>query len=574
MRTPNKERMIVMTIPRSEHPNPQFERKEWLNLNGLWEFQLDMGKSGIDRKMYELDHLEGEITVPFCVESVLSGVQNLDFMPSVWYRRTFSVPKDWNGGKVLLHFGAADYETFVYVNKCFAGSHKGGYSSFEIDVTAFLKEGENSLTVCVQDDIRSCQQPRGKQTSCYHSVGCDYTRCTGIWQTVWLEHPPDSHLKSFRFYPDAANQMVEIEAELVGKNRLLVEFSYEGRPVGRAEVQGKPMVRFTVPLQEKHLWEAGHGRLYDVKFTYGQDVVQSYFGLRDVELDGLKFRLNDKSIFLRMVLDQGYYRDGIYTAKDDETLKRDIELSMDMGFNGARLHQKVFEPRFLYHCDRMGYMVWGEFPSWGFYTFDQNALISLLPEWLEVMKRDCNHPSIIGWCPLNEIWRQIPEFQAIVYQATKAYDPTRPCIDVSGYIHTLESDIFDIHDYDQEPEHFREVYRRLTEEHFWEDRFEYQYHGQPIFVSEYGGIAWEEDAGLPENKWGYGNAPKTKEEFLDRYRGLTHALLDNGSIMGFCYTQLYDVEQEINGLYNYDRKAKFDPAVIRAINSKKSPIED
>lgn len=563
-----------MSIPRPEHPNPQFERKEWLNLNGIWEFQLDMGKSGIERKMYNLDHLEGQINVPFCVESALSGVQNLDFMPAVWYRRTFSTPESWREGKVILHFGAADYETFVYMNKQFVGSHRGGYSSFGLDVTAFLREGENSLTVCVQDDIRSCAQPRGKQSSLYYSNGCDYTRCTGIWQTVWLEHLPDSHLKSFRFYPDAANQMVEIEAELAGKDRLSVEISYEGRPVGRAEVQGKPMVRFIVPLQEKHLWEAGHGRLYDVKFTYGQDVVQSYFGLRDVELDGLKFRLNDKSIFLRMVLDQGYYRDGIYTAKDDETLKKDIELSMDMGFNGARLHQKVFEPRFLYHCDRMGYLVWGEFANWGFESFDQNALVSLIPEWLEVMKRDCNHPSIIGWCPLNEILRQIPEFQPIVYQVTKAFDPGRPCIDISGYVHNMRAEIFDVHDYIQDPKHFRETYRRVKEEGVWPGPYEYEYGGQPVFVSEYGGIRWDMDSDLPENSWGYGESPKTKEEFLERYKGLTHALLDNDRVIGFCYTQLYDIEQEVNGLYTYDRKAKFDPAVIRAINSKKSPIED
>ncbi len=563
-----------MSIPRPEPPNPQFERKEWLNLNGIWEFQLDMGKSGIERKMYELDHLEGQIVVPFCVESTLSGVQNLDFMPSVWYRRTFSVPENWNGGRVILHFGAADYETFVYINKQLAGSHKGGYSSFEMDITSLLKAGDNSLIVCAQDDIRSCTQPRGKQSSLYHSSGCDYTRCTGIWQTVWLEHLPDSHLKSFRFYPDVENQSVGIEAELTGNEILSVEVSYKGKTVGQAQVQGEPVVHLTVPLTEKHLWEAGCGRLYDVKFIYGKDQVQSYFGLRSVRLDGLKFLLNGKSIFLRMVLDQGYYRDGIYTAKDDETLKRDIQLSMDMGFNGARLHQKVFEPRFLYHCDRAGYLVWGEFPSWGFTVFDQNALVSLLPEWLEVLKRDCNHPSIIGWCPLNEIWRQTPEFQPIVYQATKAYDPARPCIDVSGYTHVMKSEIFDVHDYDPDPKHFRETYRRLSEEGVWEDRFGYQYQGQPIFVSEYGGIRWDLDSDLPEGSWGYGESPETEKEFLERYRGLTDALLENDHVMGFCYTQLYDIEQEVNGLYTYDRKPKFDPGVIRAINSKKSPIEE
>ena len=315
------------------------------------------------------------------------------------------------------------------------------------------------------------------------------------------------------------------------------------------------------------------------KVTFGGDTVKSYFGLRDIRLDGFKYLINGKSVFQRLVLDQGFYRDGIYTAPDDSDMIKDIEISLAAGFNGARLHQKVFEQRFLYHCDRLGYIVWGEYPNWGLDYSAPDAIYGILPEWCEEVERDFNHPSIIGWCPFNETWdyagrEQRDELLEAVYKITKQLDSTRPCIDTSGNFHVM-SDIFDVHDYEQDPKIFKENYDKLVSDGTLFDRHDsrQKYAGEPTFVSEYGGIKWvvgEQD----ENAWGYGNAPRTENEFIERYRGLTEALLGNELMFGFCYTQLYDIEQEQNGLYTYDREPKFDMTVFHGINSAKAAIEE
>lgn len=288
--------------------------------------------------------------------------------------------------------------------------------------------------------------------------------------------------------------------------------------------------------------------------------------------------LNDKSVFQRLVLDQGYYPDGIYTAKSEDNFIQDIQLSMDAGFNGARLHQKVFEPRFLYHCDKMGYMVWGEYANWGVDYRNAVSVENFILEWQEIIDRDFNHPSIIGWCPANETWSYIEikerhRFLETLYRVTKAMDFTRPCIDTSGNYHAV-TDIYDLHDYEQDPEKFAESLSKLSETGIPTDHFAGQqnYGGQPVFISEYGGIRWADS--LDTDGWGYGEAPKTAKEFIERYRKLTDSLLDNSNLLGFCYTQLYDIEQEINGLYTYERKPKFDPAIFKKINSRTAKIEE
>ena len=334
-----------------------------------------------------------------------------------------------------------------------------------------------------------------------------------------------------------------------------------------------------ISLSESHLWEPGCGRLYDLKLSFNGDEISSYFGLRSVKLDDYKFLINGKSVFQRLVLDQGFYRDGIYTAPTEADLIKDIEISYAVGFNGARLHQKVFEPRFLYHCDKLGYLVWGEYPNWGLDYSNPFALESMLPEWCECVERDFNHPAIIGWCPFNETWdysgrRQNDALISTVYRVTKHMDKTRPCIDTSGNFH-VETDIFDVHDYEQDVATFKANYDKLMTEGVLFERFpdRQMYSGKGCaWVSEYGGLQWSE--GDRDDAWGYGNAPKTFEEFVERYKGLTDALLDNYRMFGFCYTQLYDIEQEQNGLYYYDRTPKFDPDIFKAINSRKAAIED
>ncbi len=569
-------------IPRPEHPNPQFERKSWRNLNGEWQFAFDFGKSGIERGMYRDDAVyDKKITVPFCPESKLSGIGHTDFIPAVWYRREFSLAADEVRGRTFIRFGAVDYDCRVYVNGSFAGRHVGGYSSFGFDITALVHEGENTVTVYAEDDVRSGRQPRGKQSGAYHSQGCDYTRTTGIWQTVWLEFTPENYIKNVKYYPDIEHGAFHIDADVTGEGELTVTAYYEGVEVGTVTSRvSKDGNKLTLPLSEIQLWECGAGRLYDITLKYGDDVVSSYAGLREVYLNGYKFKLNGKTVFQRTVLDQGFYRDGIYTAPTEEDLLRDIKLSMALGFNGARLHQKIFEPRFLYHCDREGYLVWGEHGNWGLDLSDAEAFLSFAPEWTEAVERDFNHPAVIGWCPFNETWdyngkRQNDRILESVYKLTKALDKTRPCIDTSGNFHVV-TDIYDLHNYDQNPVSFREAYESFPADTRKMEPHPHRQHyvdGAPLFISEYGGIKWD-TAKENKNAWGYGNAPKTEEEFIERYRGLTEALLSHPYIMGLCYTQLYDIEQETNGLYDYDRNLKFDEKTLYDIMSKKAAIEE
>lgn len=567
-----------MSIPRSEHPNPQFVRENWLCLNGEWDFEIDKSVSGKARKLYQKDAtLSGKIIVPFCPESKLSGVEHKDFMNCVWYKRSFNITEEQKKKRVVIHFGAVDYRAFVYINGWLVGSHAGGYISFSFDITEYVTVGENIITVCAEDDVRDPMIPRGKQSEEYYSHGCDYTRTTGIWQTVWLEFTEKAYIESVKYFTDSENALITLEAKLKGKGVFSAEAFYEGRSVGKAEaVSNYGFAKIQIALSEKHLWEVGCGRLYDIKLKFCDDEVSSYFGLRSVCLDGYKFRINGKSVFQRLVLDQGFYPDGIYTAPTDEALLNDILISKAVGFNGARLHEKIFEPRFLYHCDREGYIVWGEYPNWGLDHSKPEAVFSILPEWTEELHRDFNHPSIIGWCPFNETWdkngrKQVDEILSLVYHTTKAIDPTRPCIDTSGNFHVV-TDIFDLHDYDQSPESYKEKFEPFAngEEPHDNHAKRQTYNGEPVFISEYGGIKWSED----KNSWGYGNAPKTEEEFIARYKGLTDVLLDNKNMFGYCYTQLYDIEQEQNGLYTYDRRPKFDPAIFKAINERKAAIED
>lgn len=573
--------MKQLSIPRPEYPRPQFRREHWRNLNGVWAFAIDQGKSGESRGLHRPDAVYGgQITVPFCPESRLSGVEYTDFLNAVWYKRTVDVGADDLTGRAFLHFGAVDHTCTVYLNGKRVGTHVGGYVSFCFEVTDFLRVGENDLTVCAVDDVRDPMVPRGKQSEEYASHGCDYTRTTGIWQTVWLEFTPKAYLVSLRQYPDARGGSMTLCGTVNGRGAVEAVASYAGREVGRAKLEDVcGAFTVSIPLSETHLWEVGAGRLYDLKVTFGEDVVESYFALRDVgfDADG-RFLLNGKPVFQRLVLDQGFYPDGVYTAPTDADLLRDVQLAKALGFNGARLHQKVFEERFLYHCDREGYLVWGEYASWGLDHTRPESVYGFLPEWIAELERDGNHPAIVGWCPFNETWdrdgrKQYDPLLSLVYRVTRAVDPTRPCIDTSGNFH-VETDVYDLHDYGQDPSALRERYAPFASSGELADGFRERqsYGGQPVFISEYGGIRWSE--GNPTDGWGYGDTPKTKQEYLERLRGLTDALLDNPRLFGFCYTQLTDIEQEQNGLYTDRREPKLDVDAVRAILSRKAACEE
>lgn len=573
------------------HPNPQLERAEWIDLNGEWDFGFKRAtpsfKFSSDYKRAIEIHSQGiyehKINVPFCIESRLSGIGYTDFVNLVWYRKRVNINK--SDKRVALHIGASDYLTMVLVNSKPVGTHKGGYTSFELDITDYTVDGENEIFILCEDNCKSPLVMRGKQSEKRESHGCDYTRTTGIWQSVYLELTPKSYIKDFKIYPDVNNCLVTISTRLVGKADLHFDVLYDGRLVGSADRIGAyENTIVQIELSEKHVWEVGNGQLYDLRIKFGEDEIKSYFGLRSVRLDGFKFLINEKSVFQRLVLDQGFYKDGIYTARNDEEIIRDIELSMSVGFNGARLHQKVFDPRFLYYCDKLGYIVWGEYASWGFDHSKPQSVDIFLNEWSEALERDFNHPSIVGWCPFNETWnyrgkKQYDTLLSTIYDYTKAIDPTRPCIDTSGNFH-VKTDIYDVHDYNYDVEFFTKNFNRLMSEGYLyehvllDNKDRQKYNGQPTFVSEYGGIKWETDK---EHKaWGYGVDVKTEEEFIERYCGLTSALVNNDKMFGFCYTQLYDIEQEQNGLFTYTREKKFSDKVydaIRRVNTQKAAIE-
>ena len=571
-------------VPRPEHPRPDAFRTNWATLNGEWQFEIDDHGDGEARGLVAGKDLSGKIIVPFCPESKLSGVGHYGLMRHTWFRRTFELPAAMKDQRVRLHFGGVDYQAWVWVNGKAVGSHIGGDVSFAFDITPFLKPGANEVVLHAFDDTPGGNQPTGKQT---HTVseGCVYTRTTGIWQPVWLEAVGSSFVESFVVVPDPDRSRVLITAVVNGAGTgltLTATASAGASVVGSASAPlQEGTARLTLALSEKHLWEPGAPFLYDLKFSLAGggttvDEVASYFGLRKVTTEGRAILINGKRVFQRLILDQGFYPDGVWTAPSDAELKADIERSMAAGYNGARLHQKVFEPRYLYWADKLGYLVWGEFPNWGF-NYQPVNYANFTNEWSEVVRRDLNHPAIIGWCPFNETGGDAGELQRIVWRQTKDADPTRPVIESSGYAHTLPTpEVLDAHDYDQSPQSFRQRWMDFFRRDAVALELPARYglarsrdRGEPFMVSEFGGTGW----GDKQGGWGYGNGPQNLEEFYQRYEGLVGALLDNPDMFGFCYTQLTDVEQEHNGLYYYDRRPKFDLKRLHAITARGAAFE-
>ncbi len=567
-------------IPRNEYPRPRLVRDNWECLNGEWQFEFDHGNTGKERELFKANSFSHKIIVPFAPESKLSGIEYIDFMTSVWYRRTINVDKKaLENKRLLLHFGAVDYIAEVWVNGVSVGTHKGGFTPFCFDITNQVNDGENVIILKAFDNTRSDLIPTGKQSEQYHNYGCAYTRTTGIWQTVWTEIVEDIYIQKLKLTPDVDNGKVHVEIYLnkegassakavasIDDKFHRVDFNITGR-----------QARTSIDIPEAKLWDIGSPNLYDLELELNTgDKLSSYFGMRKVELDGYKFKINGRSVFQRLVLDQGFYPDGIYTAPTDEDLKKDIELSMAVGFNGARLHMKIFEPRLSYWADKLGYLLWAEYPNWGLSVFKPEALLAMLPEWLEAVERDYNSPAIIGWCPFNETWDTVnSDVFKTVYNVTKAIDMTRPVIDASGGEHVI-TDIFDYHDYEQDPEKLRETYAEFAEKEVdppcWRTDEHKYIQGQPYFVSEFGGTWWNIDE-VSGNSWGYGKTPEDIEEVYKRFEGLTEVFLNHPKMFGYCYTQLTDVFQEKNGIYSFTRKEKFDSERLRKAQQRIAAIE-
>ncbi|GAA4430836.1 glycoside hydrolase family 2 [Georgenia halophila] len=595
-------------MPRPEYPRPQFVRADWHCLNGWWDFEIDQGDSGLERGLVE-GRLSDRILVPFAPESELSGIENTDFLEAVWYRRTVEVPAGWSGRRVHLHFGAVDQDATVWADGVEVGRHRGGWTPFTVDLGE--RAGQSVVITVRARDPRHAAQARGKQAIKYANSECNYTRTTGIWQTVWMEPVADLHMRRPRITPNLAASSFTVQVPLSGNgpgSRVAADLTADGETVAsavvRADLDLAPSLVLQIPEDKVRTWGPDDPFLYGLRIRLEDgdgnvvDDVESYAGLRSVSIDGHAFLINGERIFQRLVLDQGYWPESLMTAPSEEALVRDIELGQRAGFNGARLHQKVFEERYLYHADRLGYLVWGEFGDWGIAGLGpagdhQRPTASFVTQWVEALERDYSHPSIIGWCPLNETHQPLTDRITVLddvtramFLATKAADPMRPVLDASGYSHRVaETDVYDSHSYEQDPEAFaREQSGLATGEPYTntgpEGRaWSLPYRGQPYFVSEFGGIWWNPDAtdvsGQDSSEsWGYGQRVRDEDEFQERFAGLTGVLLNDREMFAYCYTQLTDVFQEQNGIYRFDRSEKLDVDKVRAAQLRPTAFEE
>ena len=597
---------VMAQLPRAEYPRPQFERAEWQNLNGEWSYTLDPVKTGWERGLKDSKGFDGKIIVPFAPESKLSGVEHKEFIPCIWYQREITIPAEWAGKDVVLNFGAVYYESEIYIDGKFVDRHFGGSDSFSVDITSFVKAGQkHSLVVNAKSDLRSRMQSAGKQSLRHGPFECMYTRTTGIWQTVWMEAVAPSGIKRVKISTDIDRSVVAMEFTMrrnASGDMLTINVKDNGKVVASdcGPVASGSVVM--LPIKKAKLWSPESPFLYDVEFELKNaageviDRATSYFGMRKIHTDGNKIYLNNEPYYQRLVLDQGFYPDGVWTAPSDEALRHDIEMSKEAGFNGARLHQKVFEERFHYWADKLGYLTWGEAPSWGLDANDVEAARNFLMEWRNLVVRDMNHPSIVTWTPFNEeFWpdeTQYPRFIVDAYTITKQLDPSRPVNTVSGGQHIV-TDIWTEHHYEQNPDKLREIIYNNGDMYVRRHSVQARLRGNvgfnrpvlndpytfptykgdiPYILDEFGGIKCMEANPAKDGAWGYGDAAQTKEDFYKRLEAQVRGLIEMSDKMwGYCYTQLTDVMQEQNGIYYYDRGVKYDMERVRKIFQMELP---
>ncbi|WP_172369990.1 glycoside hydrolase family 2 protein [Sporosarcina jiandibaonis] len=581
-----------------EYPRPQFQRNEWLNLNGEWNFAFDDNEIGLKEKWYNSFPKQTKINVPFAYQAEHSGIGDPTFHDVVWYQRNFTIPSNWKEEELLLNFGAVDYRAWVYVNGEMVTFHEGGNTPFSANITHVLKEGDNNLVVRVEDPSEDATIPRGKQYWHEQSASIFYTRTTGIWQTVWLEPVNKSRIDTIRWTPQIDRGDIDLETEILGDIEddltMQISISFKGQEIisdttkifeGYTKRSYNIRNRFTDRSNiHDHgwYWTPESPNLFDVEIELLKkdtvvDTISSYFGMRKVSIENGKFMLNNKDYYQKLVLDQGYFPGGLLTAPSDEALKRDIELAKEMGFNGARKHQKIEDPRFLYWADKLGFLVWAEMANCSEYS--EAAAQRMNAEWIEAVKRDYNHPCVVVWVPLNESWgisrvayeKQQQHHSLSMYYLTKSLDTTRPVLSNEGWEHTI-SDICGIHNY-RSAEELEQAYETLesaltttsAQRPIYAEGFEYN--GVPIMITEYGGIAYDKKQEELEDGWGY-SAVNSGEALIKQYRKMTEVLFNSKVVQGFCYTQLTDVEQEINGLLTYDRQPKCDLSIIKKINDQ------
>ena len=583
------------------HPRAQLRRAGWVDLRGTWDFAFDDGDRGIaEHWAGRADVFDRQILVPFPPESRASGIHETGYHPVVWYRRVVDVPPEGRSPRLTLTFGAVDYQAKVWVNGQFVGEHEGGHTPFTLDITHALAEGpEQVIVVRAFDDPRDLGQPRGKQYWRRAPAEIWYHRTTGIWQPVWLERLGEAFVEEVRWTPDPERFGVQMLLRIGGRQgvarRARLRLAIDGRTLvddtyllDGAEFIREVFLPAGMRGAEDLLWAPHHPNLIDVIIDLmdaegeALDTVESYFGLRRIETGDGQLLLNGVPTFLRLVLAQNYWPESHLAAPSDAAIRKEVELAKALGFNGVRIHQKIEDPRFLYWCDRLGVLVWGEAAN--AFLFDDRAAQRLAREWAEAVRRDYNHPSIVTWVPLNESWgvpnlEHDPRQRAYVralYHLTKTLDPTRPVIGNDGWQHAV-GDIFGVHDYSMTPaaltnrygsrEALRRSFETLRPAHgrllIDDQRFEQQ----PVVLSEVGGLSIKPAAG--EDWYGYGTTADAKG-LEELYGQLIGALLDSTAIAGFCYTQLTDTEQETNGLLTADREPKLDVAALHAVNTRPS----
>jgi beta-galactosidase/beta-glucuronidase len=586
-----------------KHPRPQLTRAKWTNLCGEWQFAYDDRDEGLLQRWFDrAEMFDRSIQVPFPPESRASGIGDPDPHPVVWYRRGFTAGPADRQGRTLLHFGAVDYQADVWVNGQLVARHTGGHTPFSADITTALHDrpGEQVLVVRAADSPTDLTQPRGKQYWEARPRRIWYHRTTGIWQPVWLEPVPATYIAEVRWTPDLDRGLLGVQVRLNTQPeqplRLRLRLSLDGTQLADdTSTIERTELRRAVALdpagltmsRDRLLWSPANPNLLDATLTLLDDAgdvdeVQSYVGVRSVGFSNGRFLLNGRPYYLRLVLEQGYWPESHLAAPSAEALRREVELTKALGFNGMRIHQKVEDPRFLYWCDRLGLLVWGEMAN--AYVFSAEAVERLSREWMDVIRRDYNHPCIVTWVPLNESWGvpgldHDPPQQAYVqalYHLTHALDPTRPVIGNDGWEH-IASDVWGIHDYALDGATIRERYgsAEAVERTIQQVQPHYRmialpaYHrtGEPVMLTECGGISYAPQEGQP---WfGYGTVGST-EAYLAKYADLIGAILDCPTIAGFCYTQLTDTEQETNGLLTAERAPKLDLAAVYAITKRAS----
>lgn len=569
---------------RPEYPDPLLSRRDWLSLNGEWEFAADPAGQGVAEKWQQKAALPERIVVPFCVESKASGQGRKTRALHFWYRRTVRIPDEWRGRQIHLRIGAADYQCTGYVNGIKVGEHAGGFTPMAWRVDPFLRDGDNSFCLHVQE-TRDGRLPRGKQTHLPVEYTVFYQTFSGIWQPVWLETRGPMHLISAHAVPDVSAKSfvfhLRIHEPVGGEVGIkLIHPDGEVDTEVHAEIDGE---RMAVPVHPRRVarWSPDEPNLYTVRYTIRQneqvvDEAEGYAGLRSFRVADGKVLLNGQPFYQKLVLYQAYYPEGWVTAVDDETYRRDVELIKACGFNGLRLHQTLADPRLLYWCDRLGLVVWDEMPSaFVFSLVDRAAFEALLREAID---RDLGHPAVMLWLLFNETWgifdllwsEKTRDWLREMIALTRRLDPSRPVIDNSGYEH-LATDILDVHHYLAGAERIRDFYRRLADPaqlpyRHWRNLYvalprrvyksplldPSSYQGQPVVISECGGHGFKH----------YGDRSLS---LADGLRQTFDLLAEHEHLQGFAYTQFCDVAQEENGLFTFDRRPKIEPAEVRRL---------